>query len=473
MPGYTTGQRKMFAKMHLAMPDGSYPIRTLADLNSAISTVGLGETAGKSGNTIRAFIIGRAAKLNLSAKIPDSWNPDGSLKTAAPAAHADSGVSNSLEHFGVKGMKWGQRKSTDGGPESHVDSARVATIKKSARNVDEFYKKNAWAAPATAAAILYGLHGARVAGRSAKTGAIMARILYNAYKTYKANAAPAEQLAIGRQIVQGLLVQSDSSESLEHFGIKGMRWGVRSASSDDEEKGDGDVGPHPKHDELIKKAEGHEAIAAAHAATAKNYEAEAKDLREKGYKSDVAKRVYGSDANLQSDRAFYVKNGMSKYVAQADLENNIRRVHNQYASSANRHAKKAAKLRIKAAGVSHSDVSEFLEHFGVKGMHWGVRERGPASEDHLEVSSLRGKAKEARGIHALSNDEIDTINRRLNLEQNYSRLTSGGGSAIDRGDKFVKSRIGNVNTGITAVETTQKAVKIVDGLKKAAAAAAV
>jgi len=82
----TAAQRRMFAKMKLAMPDGSYYIRNgsvgATDLDNAIKAVG--RTTSASGddaaNTVRRHIMTRAGALKLTDKIPDTWNSDGSLK---------------------------------------------------------------------------------------------------------------------------------------------------------------------------------------------------------------------------------------------------------------------------------------------------------------------------------------------------------------------------------------------------------
>ena len=119
----TAAQRSMLAKMGVAMPDGSYYVRNADDLKNAIESVGRGENAGKSGDAIRKHIMTRATKLSLQSRIPATWNPDGSLK------HYD--LDSYLAHFGVKGMKWGQRKSGTGAASTHVssDSARASELK--------------------------------------------------------------------------------------------------------------------------------------------------------------------------------------------------------------------------------------------------------------------------------------------------------------------------------------------------------
>ena len=85
-----TADRKKAAGTGEALPDGSYPITTCDGDNSvdtAVSAVGRG-SAGH--NAIRKHIMKRAASLGCSAKIPDNWNADGSLKGASAAAEGEA-----------------------------------------------------------------------------------------------------------------------------------------------------------------------------------------------------------------------------------------------------------------------------------------------------------------------------------------------------------------------------------------------
>lgn len=75
------GRRKAAAS-GAAMPDGSYPIKTKADLRKAIKAVGRGNA---DHSAIRKHIIKRAKALGLEAMVPDTWNADGSLKDANKA----------------------------------------------------------------------------------------------------------------------------------------------------------------------------------------------------------------------------------------------------------------------------------------------------------------------------------------------------------------------------------------------------
>lgn len=75
------GRRKA-AAAGAAMPDGSYPIKTKADLRKAIKAVGRG---GADHDKIRKHIIKRAKALGLEAMVPGNWQADGSLKDANKA----------------------------------------------------------------------------------------------------------------------------------------------------------------------------------------------------------------------------------------------------------------------------------------------------------------------------------------------------------------------------------------------------
>jgi hypothetical protein len=110
----------------------------------------------------------------------------------------------------------------------------------------------------------------------------------------------------------------------------------------------------------------------------------------------------------------------------------------------------------------------FLEHFGVKGMKWGVRrgdrisgtpteamarqvvtknkasktkiqtaggENHPATQDAVNAALSKQKLKKS-GVHALSNQELLDLQTRMNLEQNVTRLVGGG-----KGQGFVAKEI--------------------------------
>jgi hypothetical protein len=92
---------------------------------------------------------------------------------------------------------------------------------------------------------------------------------------------------------------------------------------------------------------------------------------------------------------------------------------------------------------------EFLQHFGVLGMHWGVHRssKGNASsgskktkedsysEDYKKKVSLKKKKPSQ-----MTNAELKTLNERLQLEKQYKDLTR---SETTAGKKFVADILSN------------------------------
>ncbi len=99
-----------------------------------------------------------------------------------------------------------------------------------------------------------------------------------------------------------------------------------------------------------------------------------------------------------------------------------------------------------------SEIEDFLEHYGVKGMKWGVRKRvsnavtkargGPKLPDSADAAEAKVSKKKAKNnVGSLSNKELQALVTRMNLEQQYSRLAVG-----DRGpaQKFIADTLTNV-----------------------------
>lgn len=97
--------------------------------------------------------------------------------------------------------------------------------------------------------------------------------------------------------------------------------------------------------------------------------------------------------------------------------------------------------------MSQSDsVDDFLEHFGVRGMHWGVRRaKAPPSIDSATSSDTRTKIKDSGGTHALTNKELQAYITRANLEQQYSRIDARA-PAHKQAHNFIKGLLGAART---------------------------
>ena len=95
--------------------------------------------------------------------------------------------------------------------------------------------------------------------------------------------------------------------------------------------------------------------------------------------------------------------------------------------------------------LAHSDLDEVLEHYGVKGMHWGQRKttssapKKKPSVDARAAMKAREKAK-VGGKQALSNKELKLLVARMNLEKQYSTLNPTPSKAAS---KFVTDMLVN------------------------------
>lgn len=91
MPDFNQMQRRRLAAKRQAMPDGGFPIRNVADLKNAIQAFG----RAKNKPAVKAWIKKRARELGATNLLPDNWRDD------------------VLVHYGVKGMKWGIRRTPE------------------------------------------------------------------------------------------------------------------------------------------------------------------------------------------------------------------------------------------------------------------------------------------------------------------------------------------------------------------------
>lgn len=103
-----------------------------------------------------------------------------------------------------------------------------------------------------------------------------------------------------------------------------------------------------------------------------------------------------------------------------------------------------------------------MYHWGIKGMKWGVRKKRVSSEnesdDHKQAQTLQKKH-----ISEMSNKELESLNRRLQLEQTYSNLTRKDHSAAR---KFATDILTEVGKNAVKDLLTGKEPGIAKGVKK-------
>ena len=130
--------------------------------------------------------------------------------------------------------------------------------------------------------------------------------------------------------------------------------------------------------------------------------------------------------------------------------------------------------------VVHDDT---LEHHGIKGMHWGVRryqnedgtrtaagKKREQSRSNESAHDDYNKAHSGKSVKDMSDAELRNHLNRLQMEKQYSQLTS---SDTSKGKKFVSDAM-KVATTVATVSTTAltiynnygKIKKIVDDMIK-------
>lgn len=125
MPDFPSKQRQALANKGQAMPEGGFPIRNRADLKRAIQAIG----RAKNPDAAKAWIKKRARQLNATDLIPKEWT----------VTHHEKPSLEDLVHHGVKGMKWGVRRSGSSGGgilrrQATLQTERAIRLHKNARD---------------------------------------------------------------------------------------------------------------------------------------------------------------------------------------------------------------------------------------------------------------------------------------------------------------------------------------------------
>ena len=123
------------------------------------------------------------------------------------------------------------------------------------------------------------------------------------------------------------------------------------------------------------------------------------------------------------------------------------------------------------------DRDNILEHYGVKGMRWGIRRTDKqlrlASEGGLEKKKLGKKTRYKGNVRHISDEELARRIKRLEMEKRYSDLNSrdvsvGEAAAVEVLTTVGKDTAKSTLTGLGKVGVQQVLEKQAPGLGKAA-----
>jgi hypothetical protein len=157
-----------------------------------------------------------------------------------------------------------------------------------------------------------------------------------------------------------------------------------------------------------------------HQTRAKTMQTKLDDINKHGENSKTFIEKFGKHGDL----TFLALYGKSKAEARDEMRRDLEMGIRDSNFRAGIHQK-----RIEKAKAKHSDeVDEFLSHFGVRGMKWGVRKqakldahRKQSSEDARRAGDAFVKSRKI-GTHALTNKELQDLVTRMNLERQFASL---------------------------------------------------
>lgn len=260
---------------------------------------------------------------------------------------------------------------------------------------------------------------------------------------------------------------------LAHHGVKGMKWGVRKDAGHE-----GESAKTKKIAKLDRKFEGNRA-------TTKAYYKTWNDAAKQMNSHDIA-RINNKPEYKNAD---FTKNSplRQKYYAEHEKAflNNLEKAASSMGTNASGTRKYTilenpnGSWKVITTDVKHDDVmdsftvnvsysptghiisvdvpdetmaqsadliSNVLAHHGIKGMKWGVRKgssessSGHVSEDHLVAEGHKSTIKE-HGLKSLSNDDLQKLLTRMDLEGRYKTHKKNQTGSFDTGHNHVKKVI--------------------------------
>jgi len=115
------------------------------------------------------------------------------------------------------------------------------------------------------------------------------------------------------------------------------------------------------------------------------------------------------------------------------------------------------------------EVKRSLFHHGVKGQRWGVIRR-KTSSGYVPISedAMKARIASSKPAHALSNNEMQALITRMNLERQYSSLVNQAPppNVASKAAKFVGSLLADIGKQeVTRLAKGAVSMKVEDALK--------
>jgi len=161
-------------------------------------------------------------------------------------------------------------------------------------------------------------------------------------------------------------------------------------------------------------------------------------------RQDIEFRLMKSDKNASIKNATDIQ--LKKVIERLELEERTQQLITRLKRNNMSDSEKFEDIQI-----STETPIKDLYHYGVLGMKWGRRKAssggtsttpGPKSEDHKKARTLKRKK-----LSEMSNQEIETLSRRMQLETNYGRLTAPTKS---RGRKYLDAALQTVGKKVAS-----------------------
>jgi hypothetical protein len=111
--------------------------------------------------------------------------------------------------------------------------------------------------------------------------------------------------------------------------------------------------------------------------------------------------------------------------------------------------------------MTTQELDDFLAHYGVKGMKWGIRKdrssttgrRSEKSDDRKTVDRLQRESR--KKSRTLSNQELKLVNERLRLESEYRKLNP---TTRERGKKRTQEVLTTAGIAVSAYQLAKTPV---------------